>query len=80
MKITTLILLLALVLSACAVSAQTPVPEVVGAEIDALMEKDHQPGFTDDKVTIILLANHEAVGIHPAADSIAETLLGAGKQ
>lgn len=45
MKLTTLILLLALVLSACTVSAPTPGPEVVGAELDTLMEKDHPAGL-----------------------------------
>ena len=35
--------------------------------------------YIDDKVTIILLTNHEAVLLHPNADAIAEALLGIGK-
>jgi hypothetical protein len=44
MKAKLLSLLLAVILSACAIQP-TPDPKVLSAEFDALVEKNHQAGF-----------------------------------
>ncbi len=52
MKTTTLILLLAVVLSACALSAPTPDPKVVGSELDVLIQENNQAGLFDGSVLV----------------------------
>jgi CubicO group peptidase (beta-lactamase class C family) len=52
MKITTLILLLTVFLSACALSAPTPDPKVVGSELDALIQENNQAGLFDGSVLV----------------------------
>lgn len=52
MKITTLILLIALVLSACSLAAPTPDPKVVGVELDALIQEHNQAGLFDGSVLV----------------------------
>jgi CubicO group peptidase (beta-lactamase class C family) len=51
MKAKSLLLLLAVVLSACSVRS-TPDPKVLSAEFDALVEKNHQAGLFDGAVLV----------------------------
>jgi CubicO group peptidase (beta-lactamase class C family) len=51
MKAKLLFLLLAVILSACAIQP-TPDPKVLSAEFDALVEKNHQAGLFDGAVLV----------------------------
>jgi hypothetical protein len=63
---TNFILMLAVVLTACALFVN-PAPTAI-------------PSFIDDKTVTILLANQEAVALHSTAEAIAEKLFGNGTQ